>query len=122
MAFSSARLDIGDRFIVARLGRSSMARWRDIDDHGEKGQTRVAAGRYARFRATLGHVLRVSRRSPRDLSRPRRGGQTPTDARAARDALGNTCGTISHARIIVSAHGCLADRGGHEMATDTEIQ
>src|SRR5881296_4411302 len=59
-------------------------------DHGARGADRRdlalhPAGRYARLRATPGRLLRVSRRSHHYLSRPRRDGQTPTDAQTARD-------------------------------------
>jgi hypothetical protein len=46
-----------------------------------------------------GRVLRVPRRSHHDLSRPRRAGQTPTDAQTARHGPRTTCGD-SHASII----------------------
>ena len=74
-------------------------------DHGPRGADRRdvalhAARRDAGIRATPGCVLRVPWRGHHDVSRPRRGGQTPTDAQTARDGPGITGGEISHGRII----------------------
>ena len=74
-------------------------------DHGPRGADRrdvalLAARRDAGIRATSGCVLRVPWRGHADVSCPRRGGQTPTDAQTARDGPGITGGEISHGRIL----------------------
>jgi len=65
-----------------------------------RGLALHAARRYARLRAAPGRVLRIPRRSDHHLSRPRRAGQTPTDAQTARHGHRNACGQISHPRTI----------------------
>ena len=52
------------------------------------------------LRAAAGRLLRISRRGHPDLPRPRRSGQAPTDAPAARQGPRNTYDDIGHARII----------------------